>query len=52
MKNSYIISFKEALKKENLKFTNQRYSVFKFLVNNDGHYDGDSIINYLINSKI
>ena len=52
MKNSYIISFKEALKKENLKFTNQRYSIFKFLVNNDGHYDCDSIINYLNKSKI
>ncbi len=52
MKNAYINDFKDALKKENLKFTNQRYSIFKFLLNNNGHYDCDSIISYLNKNKI
>ena len=52
MKNKYINDFKEALKKENLKFTNQRYSILKFLINNDGHYDCDDIISYLTKNKI
>ena len=52
MKKSYINDFKRALKKENLKFTNQRYSILKFLINNDGHYDCDDIIRYLTKNKI
>lgn len=52
MNNSYINSFKEALKKENLKFTNQRYSILQFLTKNDGHYDCDAIIGYLKKNKI
>ena len=52
MKASYINDFKDALKKENLKFTNQRYSILKFLLNNDGHYDCDDIIRYLNKNKI
>jgi len=52
MINSYINDFKDALKKENLKFTNQRYSILKFLINNDGHYDCDDIIRYLNKNKI
>jgi Fe2+ or Zn2+ uptake regulation protein len=52
MENSYMNDFKEALKKENLKFTNQRYSILKFLVNNDDHYDCDTIIYYLKKNKI
>ena len=52
MKTSYINDFKDALKKENLKFTNQRYSILKFLINNDGHYDCDDIIRYLNKNKI
>ena len=52
MKDSYINDFKDALKKENLKFTNQRYSILKFLLNNDGHYDCDDIIRYLNKNKI
>ena len=47
MKNSYILDFKEALKVENLKFTSQRYAIFKFLVSNNGHYDCDTIIDKL-----
>ena len=50
MKNIYINDFKEVLKKENLKFTEQRYTIFKFLVDNNGHYDCDKIIKK-INAK-
>ena len=52
MKNSYILDFKEALKVENLKFTSQRYAIFKFLISNNGHYDCDTIINKLKASKV
>ena len=44
MKNIYINDYKEVLRKENLKFTDQRYTIFKFLFNNNGHYDCDQII--------
>ena len=44
MKNSYVNDFKSALKKEGLKFTDQRYTIFKFLIDNNGHYDCDTII--------
>ena len=46
-----IDAFKVALKEENLKFTNQRYAIFNFLNNNEGHYDCDMIITYLKKSK-
>ena len=52
MENSYVLDFKDALKKENLKFTNQRYAIFKFLLNNNGHYICDEIINKLNRNKI
>ena len=46
-----IDAFKNALKDENLKFTNQRYAIFNFLYNNEGHYDCDMIISYLKKNK-
>ena len=52
MENNYILDFKDALKKENLKFTEQRYAIFKFLFNNNGHYVCDQIIQKLKNNKI
>ena len=52
MKNSYILDFKDALKKENLKFTSQRYAIFKFLISNDGHYDCDSIIDNMRSNEM
>lgn len=52
MKSSYIGSFREALRKENLKFTNQRFSILEFLINNNGHYDCDEIISFLKKKKI
>ena len=52
MKDSYIRDFKEALKKESLKFTNQRYAIFKFLITKKGHYDCDQIINILKKDNI
>ena len=48
--DKYIKKFKVALKKENLNFTDQRYSIFKFLFENDGHYDCEEIIR-LISKK-
>jgi len=48
--DKYIKKFKVALKKENLNFTAQRYSVFKFLFKNNGHYDCEEIIK-LISKK-
>ena len=44
MNNKYITQFKEALKDENLKFTNQRFAVFKFLFSNKGHFECEEII--------
>ena len=52
MNNSYILDFKEALKKEHLKFTTQRYAIFKFLISNNGHYDCDSIIDKLKSNEV
>ena len=47
MKKSFVNDFKQALKKEGLKFTDQRYTIFKFLIDNNEHYDCDSIIEKL-----
>tara|TARA_Y100001970_G_C14046486_1_gene756604 strand:- start:388 stop:810 length:423 start_codon:yes stop_codon:yes gene_type:complete len=49
--DKYVEDFKSALKKENMKFTNQRYAIFKLLNNNSGHYDCDRIISYLKKNK-
>ena len=51
MKNSYINDFKDALKRESLKFTDQRYVIFKFLIDNDGHFDCDKILELLKNKR-
>ena len=40
----HIEKFKLALKKEGLKFTEQRFQLFKFLYKNDGHYECEDII--------
>ena len=40
----HIQNFRTALKKEKLKFTNQRFIVFKVLLNNEGHFDCEDII--------
>jgi len=37
-------NFKSALKKEGMKFTDQRYMVLKFLFDNKGHYECEDII--------
>ena len=52
MKNSYIRNFKDALNKEGLKFTDQRYAVFRFLFDNKGHYECEDILNSLKNKKV
>ena len=52
MKPKYIKQFKDALKNENLKFTNQRFSIFEFLFSNKGHFECDEIIKKLNNQKI
>tara|TARA_Y100001970_G_scaffold185591_1_gene225726 strand:- start:16909 stop:17343 length:435 start_codon:yes stop_codon:yes gene_type:complete len=50
IKQKHINDFKQALKKERLKFTNQRFIVFKVLLNNEGHFDCEDII-ALINKE-
>ena len=52
MKDEYIKQFKDALKKENLKYTNQRFLIFKFLFSNKGHFECDEIISKLKKQKI
>ena len=47
MKDEYIKQFKDALKKENLKYTNQRFLIFKFLFSNKGLFECDEIISKL-----
>ena len=44
IKEKYISKFKEALKKENLKFTDQRYLVFKALLDNDSHLECEDVV--------
>ena len=47
VKEKFILKFKDALKKENLKFTSQRFLVFKALLKNDGHLECEDIINII-----
>ena len=42
-----INDFKVALKKERMKFTDQRYLVLKFLFDNKGHFECEDIIDRL-----
>ena len=51
IKSKYINQFKNALKKEGLKFTNQRFIVFKVLLINEGHFDCEDIIRMVDNSN-
>ena len=50
IKKEIIDKFKLVLKKENLKFTNQRFLIFSTLLNHKGHFECDDIIN-IINAK-
>ena len=43
-RKKYIGTFKEVLKKEGLKYTNQRLMVFNILLDNEGHFECDDII--------
>ena len=52
MKDKILIDFKTALKKEGMKFTDQRYLVLKFLFDNKGHYECEDIINELKKKKL
>ena len=45
--DEHIKNFKLALKKEGLKFTEQRFQLFKFLYKNKGHYECEELINKL-----
>ena len=47
VKEKYIKLFKKVLKKENLKFTNQRFMIFKILFENKGHFDCEEVISLL-----
>ena len=50
LKSKYIEKFRDALRKENLKFTNQRFLVFKILLTNEGHFDCEDIIELISKS--
>ena len=50
IKKEILDKFKSVLKKESLKFTDQRFLVFSTLLEYDGHFDCDEIIN-IINKK-
>ena len=50
IKKEIIDRFKNVLKKENLKFTNQRFLVFSALLTNEGHFDCDDLI-HIINKN-
>ena len=50
--DKYIDKFKNALKKENLNFTEQRYAVLKTLFENDGHYDCEEIVQLISEKKL
>jgi len=52
MNSKYMNLFKEALKNENLKFTNQRYAIFEYLFLNEGHFECDEIIASLKKQKV
>ena len=42
-----IHQFKSILKTENLKFTNQRFLIFQALLENEGHFECDDLINII-----
>ena len=44
IKKEIIDKFKAVLKKENLKFTNQRFIIFNALLENSGHFECDDIL--------
>ena len=46
----HIEQFETALEKEGLRFTKQRFVIFEFLINNDGHYSCHDI-KKIINDK-
>ena len=50
IKKDVLDKFKVVLKKENLKFTDQRFIIFSTLLNHKGHFDCDEIIT-IINKK-
>ena len=51
IKSKYIENFRNALKKEGLKFTNQRFVVFETLLTNKGHFDCEDIIKIINTSE-
>ena len=51
IKSKHIEQFKNALKKEGLKFTDQRFIVFKTLLTNEGHFDCEDIIGMIKEKK-
>ena len=50
LKSKHIEKFRNALRKESLKYTKQRFLVFKTLLTNEGHFDCEDIIR-LINKS-
>ena len=52
MNKKYIEDFKNVLQKEELKYTEQRFAIFKFLVDNHGHFECEDIIKKVNSSGV
>ena len=49
LKERHLHDFKDALRSEGMKFTEQRYTVLEFLYKNNGHFECEEIIDKLKN---
>ena len=52
LKSRHLHDFKDALKEEGMKFTEQRFTVLEFLYKNNGHFECEEIIEKLKNKKL
>ena len=52
LKDRHLHDFKDALKAEGMKFTEQRFTVLEFLYKNNGHFECEEIIEKLNNKKL
>ena len=52
LKDRHLYDFKDALKAEGMKFTEQRFTILEFLYKNNGHFECEEIIEKLKNKKL
>ena len=52
LKDRHLHDFKDALKAEGMKFTEQRFTILEFLYKNNGHFECEEIIEKLKNKKL